>query len=423
MRSIIPLLPLLLLPISLFSLAEKPTIWVYTDLSDPRDQRVGGHPYNDPDDICSLAALLLQANRFDIAGIVFSSTNRKGLPDATSFVEDTFAAAYARAVPHLNAELGGFQPEIPFHRSSIYHGGTMPDRFDPRQDYASLSDYPTVRELVDLAGGKPVYVLNWGPMTESAIAVKHCIDTGNTTALKNMTFISHWTMSYIAQGSPETPYKVANCRDDGSACDYIHRMAAERPDVKLIELGSVGQTGVVDGSSGFPRYQDFETSSLGQVFVHSKFYHGKPDQSDGSTFWLLTGAFGPTLEDYAMDGTLDQVTEERVRDKFLANGHDIIEDLRQRSVIAAKGGAFPTGFIAARFTYVYRFLDGRYATHLPYPATLTIRNAAGETVYSRQFDAGNHRLPLDGMPAGLYDVTVLCGGLERQFVLDVGGPS
>ena len=90
----------------------KPTIWVTTDLSDPRTTRTGGHPNNDPDDICSLAALLLEADRFDIAAVVYSSTNRQNLPDATDFVQSTFAAAYAHDVPFLNAAFGGFQSDF-----------------------------------------------------------------------------------------------------------------------------------------------------------------------------------------------------------------------------------------------------------------------------------------------------------------------
>ena len=95
----------LLFALALGTAHAKPTIWVYTDLSDPSDQRSGGHPQNDPDDICSLAALLLEANRFEIAGIVFSSTNRKELKDATPFVESTFTEAYAMARKPLNKAL------------------------------------------------------------------------------------------------------------------------------------------------------------------------------------------------------------------------------------------------------------------------------------------------------------------------------
>ena len=179
--------------------AEKPHVWVYSDMSDPRNQRAGGHPQNDPDDICSLAALLLEANRFNIEAVVFSSTNRKNLADATDFVQSTFADAYAHDVPYLNETIGGFQPEIRFLRSSIT-GGSEPRKFDPQKDYSDLTGLETVRRLVEFAEREPVYVLSWGPLTESAMAVKHCLDTGNETALANLFILSHWTKSWIAQG-------------------------------------------------------------------------------------------------------------------------------------------------------------------------------------------------------------------------------
>ena len=396
----------------------RPTIWVYSDMSDPRDQRAGGHPQNDPDDIVSMASLLLQANRFDIAGIVFSSTNRKGLRDATPFVEETFVAAYAMARGPLEEALGGFPERIPFHRSSLYKGPD-PEKFDPERNYSDLSDLPTVAGLIAVAEDRPVHVLNWGPLSESAMAVKHCLDTGNTKALENIIIISHWTTSYIAQGTPETPFKVANCRDDAAACDFLHALAKRNPSLRFIELGSVGQTGIVNGSEDYPRFAEFTGSALGQILIHAKFYHGKPDQSDASTFWLLTEAFGPGLDDYRHDGTLDQATEEIVRDKFLRNGHAIMDDLLLRSRIAAAGGALEPASVASCFTYVYQFLDGRYAFHFPYPARIIMKHPDGETVLDKTLPAGNHRLEVDHFPPAIYSVEVIAASLTRQFVLEI----
>ncbi len=407
---------ILLLPPMLPAEELRPTIWVCSDMSDPRDQRSGGHPFNDPDDICSMAALLLEANRFEIAGIVFSSTNRQNLPDATEFVESTFVEAYRQAREPLNAALGGFPEEIPFIRSSIT-GGAEAGRFDPERDYTDLSALATVRGLVEVASREPVYVLNWGPLTESAMAVKHCIDTGNTKALENITILSHWTRSFIAQGTPEAPEKVANCRDDARACAWLHELAAEGI-LKFIELGSVGQTGIVNGSDGYPRADSFRHSRLGQVFIHSKFYHGKPDQSDASTFWLLGGAFGPDLESYPADGRLTRADEERVRDLFLKNGPAILDDLLLRSEIASRGGEpFPGSFIAARFTYVYQYLNGRYYIYLPYHAEVSIRDALGELFLEDSYGAGNHELDFSMAAPSTYTVTVRTGGLERTFSL------
>ena len=140
---------LVLLRMSPILAREKPAIWVYTDLSDTRDLRAGFHPQNDPDDHCSLAALLLEANRFQIRGIVFSSTYRPGLKDATQCVEATFLAAYQHDLPLLNKKLGGYQETLPFHRSSIA-GAPAPVKFNPVRNYADLGILETVKALIEV---------------------------------------------------------------------------------------------------------------------------------------------------------------------------------------------------------------------------------------------------------------------------------
>ena len=108
----------------------------------------------------------------------------------------------------------------------------------------------------------------------------------------------------------------------------------------------------------------------------------------------MSGAFGPTLADYPHDGSLDQATEERGRDLFLANGHAIIDDLLLRSDAAAKAAdPFAASFIIDRFTYVYQFLDGRYSIYVPYAARYEVRDESGSIVLSAEVEPGNH--PLD----------------------------
>ena len=87
-------------------------------MSDPRDQREGGHPFNDPDDIVTMAALLLEADRFHIETIVVSSTNRKYLGDSMDFVNRVFLDAYHHDQPYLDKAFGGFPETINFVRSS-----------------------------------------------------------------------------------------------------------------------------------------------------------------------------------------------------------------------------------------------------------------------------------------------------------------
>ena len=397
--------------------AAKPNIWVLTDMSDPRDTRPGGHPFNDPDDICSMAALLLEANRFNIVGISFSSNTRIGLADPTPFVNDVFVAAYANDQPFLNATFGGYPPTIPFLRSSINRDGA-PQKFDPAANYRDLTRLETVKKLVDFATTEPIYVLCWGPLTEAAIAVQHCLTTGNEAALANMTFVSHWTKSWIAQGTPETPFKVANCNDDARACAFLHDQALKDPLVKFIELGSVGQTGVVNGAADYPHFERFRQSRLGQIFIHSKFYGGKPDQSDGATFWLLVEELGATLADYPQNGTLDQTTEEHARDQFLADGHAILDDLLARSDAAAQAHhPFPDSFIADTFTYVYQFINGTYSLYAPVESTYEIFATNGERVMHGSLPRGNRQLDFSSLPWGDYRVVMQGAGLTQEFPL------
>lgn len=405
---------------ALFASGAKPNLWIYTDMSDPRVQRSGGHPYNDPDDICTLAALLLQANRFHIESVVYSSNHRKGLGPDTDFVETIFAGAYDHDRPHLQAALGGYQKEIRFRRSSLRRTDPT-ERFDPDRDYLDLSDLPTVQSLVDYATEHPVYVLLWGPVTEGAIAAQHCLATGNEAALANMTFIAHWTRSYIAQGTPEAPHKVANCNDDSRACLWLHETAQRDRRIRFVETGSTGQTGIVNGSAGYEHFADFQKSRLGQVFVHAKNYGGKPDQSDGATFWVLIDELGATLADLTTDGTFSQAREEIVRDKFLADGHAILEDLRLRSAAAAAANnPFPPATILEHFTYVYQFIRGNYGTHLPLPANVTIRTPTGAVLHAADYPAGSHDFEfMQDQPAGDYPVTVTHGKTSRKFTLTV----
>lgn len=399
-------------------LGAKSNVWVYTDMSDPRDQRPGGHPFNDPDDIVTMAALLLEANRINIETIVVSSTNRQYLGDSMDFVNNVLLEAYHHDVPYLNEALGGFPETINFVRSSNTQVA-IPKRFDPKKDYSQLDGHETVASLIEYAQTNEVYVLCWGPLTEPAIAVKHCMDTDNWQALKNMTFIAHWTMSFIAQGTPETPYKVANCNDDSRACRFIHDQAKLHPEIKYIELGSVGQKGIVDGSGGFRRLDEFNHSRLGQIYLHAKRYGDKPDMSDGSTFWLLSEAFGVTLEDYPHDGTLTQEIEEANRDAFKANGHRIVGDLLERSNIAAQAkNPFPESLIAGYFTYVFQFLDGRYYIHAPYDFSYQFFDSNHQVVRKDDLKAGKYQLDLSDLKKGPYKVQVRGGGITQYFDLE-----
>jgi hypothetical protein len=59
------------------TLAQKPKVWIYTDMTDntlPGKNHMG--TINDPDDISAMAGYLLMANMFETKGIVVASTHR-----------------------------------------------------------------------------------------------------------------------------------------------------------------------------------------------------------------------------------------------------------------------------------------------------------------------------------------------------------
>jgi len=397
---------------------DRPTIWVYTDMSDPRDTRQGGHPQNDPDDITTLASLLLYANEFNIESIVVGSNTRAGLKDPMPFVEDVFLDAYYHDVKYLNQELGGYPEKINIQSSSLRGEST---RFDPNKDYTDLTGLETVRQLVEAAGRKKIYVLNWGPLTESAMAVKHCLDTENDKALRNMFFISHWTKSSVSQGTREQPYNVANCNDDRPACDFMHEVAYSNKKVRFIEIGCIGQTGLVNGSGGYNHYEAFENSRLGQIFLRSKFYFGKPDYSDGATHFILGGSFGLTKDDYPHDGALSIELEQELVEKSRAIAHDIIDELLARSNVAAHANnPFSKEKMASYFTYVYTRRPGSYGAHIPYDdAVLKLFNSQNEEIKAINLDFGNHSLDLSGLEPDDYNVIVSIVGIELEFQLTI----
>lgn len=391
--------------------AEKPSIWVYSDLSDPRQVRDHNHPINDPDDISALGSLLLTANRFNIEGIVVSSTNRANLVDPMPFINEAFIKPYQASLPGLNSTIGGYQEQINILRSSVTQVAE-PKRFNPNKSYLDLAEFTTVAPVVKILQEKPLYVLNWGPLTESAILVKHLMETENQNALENLTIASHWTLSTVSQGSPEKPFHVANCRDDWKACMYLHELAKENK-IKFIETGSSGQAGVVNGSVHYADYPGFEKSPLGQIFYHAKFYHQKPDQSDSATFWLLT-EFGASLEDVKTDGTLTTAEEQQLIKLMKDDAVEIISELRKASDAAALSASpLNQNQIANLFTFIYQ-KKGKIEVYCPYESQLTLTDKNLKTLMSAQLTAGDHKF-LESSWKGPVHAKFDCAGEIKSF--------
>ncbi len=316
----------------------KPLVWIYTDMSDkslPGRNKEG--TINDPDDISAMAGYLLLANLFDTRGIVVGSTHRpehRDTPNQADWANRFFGEAYAKDVIGLNRELGGFPASLPFMESSIKR---TVERFDPKRSYEILEGYPTVAALLEETADidRVINVLCWGSLTEPAILVRHLLETGETSILKKLRFIAHWTDSPLHQGSKEHPENVANCREDAQACRFLKEVARQGR-IEYFECGAIGQHGIVSGApKGRTYYDQFTTSHLGRIFAEGKFAYNCVDHSDSATYWVLLGDWGVDLDAIAADGTNPVEVEERNERAFRESSSRIHEELLRRSRAAA----------------------------------------------------------------------------------------
>ena len=318
--------------------AQKPKVWIYTDMTDkslPGNNHMG--TINDPDDISAMAGYLLIANLFDTKGIVVASTHRsqhKDSPDQAAWAKNYFGKAYRKDVKYLNKNIGGYPRKIEFEQSCIKESA---ERFKPENNYASLETYATVKSLFELAQKEEgiINVLCWGSLTEPAILVKHCLTNNRMDVLDKLRFIAHWTNSSWHQGSKEHPEDVANCREDAEACAFLKSVALEGK-IQYYECGAIGQHGIVSGGpKGDAYYQQFKSSHLGRIFVEGKFVHDNVDHSDSATYWTLLGNWGVSLNDIKSNGTNDPALEMEHEKKFLNTSQKIHDELLRRSLAAA----------------------------------------------------------------------------------------
>jgi hypothetical protein len=327
------LLILVILGLKVISFAQKPLVWIYTDMSDKTlkgSEREGS--VNDPDDISAMAGYLLMSNEFNTLGIVVSSTHRKehvNTPNQAEWANNFFGKAYATDLMDLNKNIGGYPEKLTFTQSCIKESA---ERFSYEKNYTDLSNYSTVKALLDTAKKQDstINVLCWGSLTEPAILIQHCLATGQHDILKKLRFIAHWTNSPLHQGSIEHPEDVANCREDAKACSYMKEQAAAGR-IVYYELGAIGQHGIVSGQpKGESFYNQFKTSAIGKIFAEGKYVFNGVDHSDAATYWTLLGKWGVALNDVASNGTNSPEIEKANEDKFFAESKRIHNELLRR---------------------------------------------------------------------------------------------
>ncbi len=317
--------------------AQKPKVWIYSDMSDKTIQGKDHGTANDPDDISAMAGYLLMANMFDTKGIVIASTHRsehKTSSNQADWANAFFGEAYKKDLQNLNKNIGGFPESIEFVESCIKESA---EKYNPTKNYKSLENYNTVELLLKEAekSNDVINVLCWGSLTEPAILVNYCLANKRNDILNKLRFIAHWTNSSLHQGTIEQPWKVANCNEDRAACEYLKEQALNG-EIKYYECGAIGQHGIVSGSpKGEEYFNQFKTSNLGKIFAEGKFAYNSVDHSDSATYWVLLGNWGVSLNDIASNGTNFIEVEQQNEDKFKLYSKSIHNELLRRSKAAS----------------------------------------------------------------------------------------
>ncbi len=296
---------------SAWSTAPVAKVWVTSDLTDP------AHAVTDPDDIVTSSAFLLLSDAVRIKGWVVGATPFTPCIDAARWANGNLKAAYAAEVANLLAVFPAYAPSVRFQQAS-----TCGSTFNPATTY-DVTTLPTVQHAVRAIQAGPIAWLNWSPMTEMAVAVQYLL-AHDPVALARSTFVTHWTR----------PVGSYNCATDGSACNYLHHLAASGT-IHLYELGPAGQSGLVADSCGDGSSLSQATMSASAIgaFMSVKWTGvGMPDLSDGATYLALLG-YGGGLTSLHPDGRNDPAFRDRLcRDRPL-----IFARLEARATAAAGG--------------------------------------------------------------------------------------
>lgn len=304
--------------------AQKPRIWVTNDLQK-------GPAGDEDDDVC-MGVLLLLADHYSIEGISVNA-NPHYVKGTDRWARDTFIADYQTEVGRLNAYYNHqYQTDVAIHMAS-----TAGKRFKDIHTEAVAPHYldknPAIKGLIQAADQGPLFVLNWGPLTEVAMVFKYCIDRDKEDTLKNIIVISHWTQ----RGGPW------NCAADNDGCNYVHDQAEANPNIVMIELGPSGQRGLVENISKESATLDHEIMFASKIGKHlgakwlkptcwSPNCIGMPDMSDGSTMLVLLG-FGGGIEAYRGDGKV--VDQNKMNILLCQDRAQIFAKLEERALVAS----------------------------------------------------------------------------------------
>lgn len=427
---------------------QKPTIWIHTDLTSATSYTVTSTTSegetdqdSDPDDHVAMAMYLMLANKFNTKGIVVGVTNRNTTLNTKTFFDNTFIKAYETDVVQLNAKIGGYPTadslkKVTWESSLTAGSGFISFSNTPEDKYDSYNALPgTVKALVDeldnssYSASNPLYVCVWGSMNEIAIATKYLIRNEKMAALERLYVVSHWTSSFVAQGTPQNPFNVANCNSGRAACDYMHNEAKKTTaKFKFADLGSCGQGGIVSGSGSWfsgglngAKATALRKSKLGDLAMKSKFVFGKPDGSDCATFYTILGSHDVKLSNFNHNGVLTQTDEQSAINAYKNSAPRIWDDLLAVSNAAA---VVTSVRFAPRKTYAISPNPSTHHFFLELSGTkneteVSVFNQNGQLLYF--FDKSTlplHQLAFgQELNPGLYTVRIACN--ESAQVLKI----
>lgn len=391
--------------------AQKPKVWIYSDMSDktlPGNNNEG--TINDPDDISAMAGYVLMCNEFNTVGIVVASTHRSqhaSTPNQGAWAQQYFGSAFAADLKGLNQHIGGYPDTLYFTQSCIK---ATSEKFSNSNTYADISGYSTVKSLLDTVMNQTdtINVLCWGSLTEPAIFVKHCLTNNNTDALKKVRFIGHWTNSTLHQGTDAQPWKVANCNEDLNACNYLKDQALARK-IDYYECGAIGQHGIVSGAyTGEAYFNQFKVSKVGTIFATGKYAYSKIDHSDAATYWVLLGNWGVDLDDINPNGTNPKATEQANENSFKNWSKRIHDELLRRAKAAVPTSSSFELNIPIKATIYPNPSSDKISIELNQfgNAALRMYNITGQTLRKARLTDVITELNISDLPRGVYFIEV-----------------
>lgn len=341
------------------------SVWVTSDLSDPVPNNGKGN--GDPDDVAALVNLFFLQDQVNIRGIATDVTS-KDFRNGYHFVtrellggqgDGSEPSPYEQIQGALQGAFGSGYLTAEELRSRTYQGGLR--TFAPGQSVQFQDEGETIDSALALyeearraTPEQPLYVLNWGALTDVALALAYGDQTGEPID-DRVVVISHGTHP----GGGYNRFAL-----DREAGDYVQARASDANNgLRVFELKdmnpafhngnendatwSLSVGGESCGNSDNHSFAEIRRSPLGCVIQQSTGEHGRSwddrpwlrgqvDFSDGSTYLLLLGYAGGLRADGLFDrvGNYHEADEGELRQRICADRRErIVADILERAAV------------------------------------------------------------------------------------------